>query len=151
MKDLLDRLSSLDEERILGIRRRTGRPTKKRSEDYQPSISGKIGSGNRNVWIFETGDWIQKIRAIPRSTRQRRVETMDVRVTCNCPSFRWNGGEHWAKENGYLYGNPRGTASFPEERDPNMKHGACKHLIAVFRYIKEEKLKIDKPRKRMKK
>lgn len=141
---------SLEEERIMNIRRRTGPKTKRRAEGYEPKISGRLRGKNRNVWIFETGDWIQRLRAIPTSDRQQRVETMDVKVTCNCPAFRWGGSEHWAKANGYLYGNPRGTATFPEEKDPDMRNGACKHLIAVFDLIREKKLKIDAPKTRMK-
>lgn len=142
---------SLEEERIMNIRRRTGRAVKKRAEEYDSRITGRLRGKDRQVLFFETGDWIQKLRAIPRSTRQQRVETMDVKVTCNCPAFKWGGSEHWAKANDYLYGRPRGTASFPEERDPNMKNGACKHLIAVFNLIREDKVKIEKPKRRLKK
>lgn len=130
------------EDTISQIRRRVGNRVKKRSESYSSRVTGKLRGKNRYVWFFETGDWIQKLRATPRSTRQQRVEGMDVAVTCNCPSFRWNGGEHWAKANKYLYGRPRGTASFPEERDPDMRHGVCKHLIAVFNHIRDQKTKI---------
>jgi len=55
-----------------------------------------------------------------------------IKVSCSCEFWRWQGPEHWAKRGGYLYGKPRGTAASPREKDPNHRHGACKHVVAVL-------------------
>ena len=60
------------------------------------------------------------------------IQKLDVLVSCSCPYFQWQGPEHWAKANGFLYGKPRGTASKPDVKDPKGKHWACKHVISVF-------------------
>lgn len=63
---------------------------------------------------------------------------LPVKVSCSCPFFRWQGPEHWAKTNDYLWGRPRGTASFPVIRDPIGEHWACKHVIAVLELAKKQ-------------
>ena len=57
---------------------------------------------------------------------------LDVRVSCSCPFWQWQGPEHWAKVGDYLFGKPVGTAARPVKKDPNGKHAACKHVLAVF-------------------
>jgi hypothetical protein len=54
-----------------------------------------------------------------------------VAITCDCPFWQWNGPEYHAKKNGYLLGEPRGTASPPDIRDPERKYWLCKHTYAV--------------------
>jgi len=63
---------------------------------------------------------------------------LPVKVSCSCPFFRWQGPEHWAKTNDYLWGRPRGTASLPVIRDPIGEHWACKHVIAVLELAKKQ-------------
>jgi len=135
----------LAEDTIPMILRRTERKVKRRAEDYSPRVSGV--ERTRKVWFFEVGDYTVRMRAIPKSAKQKRVESMDVKVKCSCPSWRWNGPEHWAMEHSYQYGRPVGTASFPKINDPKFRHAACKHTVAVFEYVKEHKLKIDPPKK----
>lgn len=137
--------NSLTEDTIPMILRRTERKVKQRAEDYKPRVTGV--ERTRKVWFFEVGDYVVRLRAIPKSAKQQRVETMDVRVKCSCPSWRWNGPEHWAMEHSYQYGRPKGTASFPKVNDPKFRHAVCKHTVACFRYIQEHKLKIEAPKK----
>jgi len=131
---------SIQEDTIPMILRRVGRPVRERAAEYTPRVSGYEKS--RRLWFFEVGDYTVRLRAIPTKKRQERVERMEVRVKCSCPSWRWNGPEHWAMENKYQYGPPKGTADYPKINDPKMKHGACKHVTACLRYIQEKKLKI---------
>lgn len=56
----------------------------------------------------------------------------NVHLSCDCPFWQWQGPEHWAVVNGYLYGKPVGTASRPVFKDPNSEHRVCKHAVAVF-------------------
>jgi hypothetical protein len=64
------------------------------------------------------------------------VKKMDLKLSCSCDFWRWQGPEHWAKVGDYLYGKPRGTAARPTEKDPRAKHRVCKHVAAVLSTIK---------------
>lgn len=81
-----------------------------------------------------------KIKPVRKDKRFKIVSKMPVKVTCSCPFWRWQGPEHWAKSNDYLYGKPRGTASVPVIRDPKSKHWACKHVISVLQLVKNYRL-----------
>ena len=70
----------------------------------------------------------------------RDHKKLDVRVTCSCNFWQWQGPEHWAKADGYLYGKARGTAANPTVRDPQGDHKACKHVIAVLDRLAKKKM-----------
>jgi hypothetical protein len=72
-----------------------------------------------------------RIKGIPKGNR-RNVVNMDVRVSCTCPFFRYQGPEHWAKVGDYLYGKPAGTAARPDQKDPDGRNRVCKHIAAVL-------------------
>ncbi len=72
--------------------------------------------------------WLKAIR----KGNVKAIAKMQVMVSCSCNFFRWSGPEHWAKQNGFLYGRPFGTASKPVVRDPSGKHWVCKHLYAIL-------------------
>jgi len=59
----------------------------------------------------------------------------EVAMVCNCPFWQWNGPEHNAKSNSFLLGQPYGTASPPNVRDPNREYWLCKHSYAVLRKL----------------
>jgi len=67
------------------------------------------------------------------------VSKMDAKMSCSCNFWRWQGPEHWAKSNDYLYGKPRGTASRPVEKDPRAQHRVCKHVAAVLAMVRKWK------------
>ena len=73
-----------------------------------------------------------RIKGVRKDKRVKALAKMPVRISCSCPYFRWQGPEHWAKANGYLYGRPVGTASRPTTKDPKGQHWACKHVYAVL-------------------
>jgi hypothetical protein len=68
-----------------------------------------------------------------RKGNVKALAKMPVKVSCSCPYFRWQGPEHWAKTNGYLYGRPVGTASKPVIKDPKDQHWVCKHVYAILK------------------
>jgi hypothetical protein len=68
-----------------------------------------------------------------RKGNVKALAKMPIKVSCSCPYFRWQGPEHWAKTNGYLYGRPVGTASMPTIKDPKGQHWACKHVYAILK------------------
>lgn len=82
-----------------------------------PGSKGKVYSVRLKV--LKKGSW-------------KSVDKHHFQVSCNCDFFRWQGPEHWAKVNKYLYGKPVGTASQPDIKDPSGKHWACKHVVAVL-------------------
>lgn len=67
-----------------------------------------------------------------RKGNVKALAKMALKVSCSCPYFRWQGPEHWAKTNGYLYGRPVGTASKPTVKDPKDQHWVCKHVYAIL-------------------
>jgi hypothetical protein len=75
--------------------------------------------------------YIVRLKGI-RKGNVKALAKMPVKVSCSCPYFRWQGPEHWAKVNGYLYGRPVGTASTPSVKDPKGQHWVCKHVYAIL-------------------
>lgn len=89
------------------------------------------------MWLFDVSGGSDTYRVRLQAVRSGNNKTLskaDVRVSCNCNFWRWQGPEHWAKASGYLYGRPVGTASQPVIRDPEGQHMACKHVVAVLKH-----------------
>lgn len=103
----------------------------KRSQRYKPillSVDTEEGS-----WTYKVGKWeVRVVADTPRPSRSTRLSLADLKITCSCPFWRWQGPEHWGKQEDYLDGDPRGTASVPVIRDPTHEHPICKHAYAVF-------------------
>lgn len=53
-----------------------------------------------------------------------------LKVECNCPAFQY-WGSHYILHQLDTALTPEDR--FPEIRDPNLEHVACKHLVSVFR------------------
>lgn len=64
------------------------------------------------------------------------LSKMDMKMSCTCGFWQYQGPEHHAKDDGYLLGTPRGTAMPPGVRDPRGKNRACKHVVAVLNHLK---------------
>jgi hypothetical protein len=90
-----------------------------------------------STWIAQSVDspkqYTIKVKPIRKRKNVKAWAKMPVQVSCSCPYFRWQGPEHWAKTNSYLYGKPVGTGSKPVIKDPKGKHWACKHVYAVLK------------------
>lgn len=81
------------------------------------------------------------------------LSKVQVRCSCTCNFWRWQGPEHWAKVNKYLYkswrAKPQGTMSKPVIRDPKGKHWVCKHVAAAlerarkFKFASENSWSLD--------
>lgn len=80
-----------------------------------------------------------RVKPAPKSKATKVVAKMPIQVSCSCPFFKWQGPEHWAKTNGYLYGKPEGSATKPSKRDPSGTHWACKHVLAVLGIVKKQR------------
>jgi hypothetical protein len=60
----------------------------------------------------------------------------DLRVSCSCDFWQYQGPEHWAKVGDYLLGKPRGTADRPTAKDPKGRNRLCKHAMACLEALK---------------
>ncbi len=151
------KVRELTEATFRSVRRRTTLKTRQRGNALESKETSRLrplrtkgGKVKSQTFFFETsgsdsGDtWIQKVKAHVRpNSRKRSVWGTDVTMVCNCPAWKWGGSDHWALEDGYLYGLPRSNRSFPKVRDPKHRQGACKHVISVSNLIRDGKMKID--------
>ena len=98
-------------------------------------VKMKRADPQKRVWLFDVTGSKEPYRVKVKLLTKGNVvdpNKADVLVTCSCPFWQWQGPEYYAKEKGYLYGKPRGTAARPDMKDPGKQHGACKHVIAVL-------------------
>lgn len=91
---------------------------------------------SNGIWTFQaTGSkgkaYTIRVKAEAKGN-VKEVAKAQLRVSCDCDFFRFQGPEHWARTNGYLYGKPRGTAAAPTEKDAAGKHWLCKHIYAAL-------------------
>lgn len=111
------------------------------SEVHQRSdgLGVKLKKADRRnaMWTFAVqgskGPHKVRIKAVPKGNI-KNLKAADIHVSCSCAFWQWQGPEHWAKQNNYLYGTPRGTASKPDIKDPSGTHWACKHVLAALRH-----------------
>ena len=122
--------------RISEIEDSCGADLRKRSEGI-PIRLVRADEKNR-LWLFNVtgreGTYRVRVKASTKGNITD-INKADVHVSCSCPFWQWQGPEHWAKQKDYLYGRPRGTASFPHIKDPAGRHGACKHVLAVLKRV----------------
>jgi len=117
------------------IMRNTGPDVIKRARSVP--LQAKRFSPTKGFWTFaargSTGEtYTVRIKGVRKSQAEKKLSTVSVKVSCTCDFFRWQGPEHWAKRNGFLYGRPRGTASTPDVKDPKGRHWVCKHIAAAL-------------------
>lgn len=56
----------------------------------------------------------------------------DVKLSCTCNFWKYQGAEYHAKTEGYLAGELQGTGEEPLAKDPEGKNKLCKHALAVL-------------------
>lgn len=78
-----------------------------------------------------------KVKGIPPGGPVKSLTKMDLKVSCTCSFWEFQGPEHWAKVGDYLYGSPRGLATRPDVRDPQGEYRACKHVVAVLALVSQ--------------
>ncbi len=61
----------------------------------------------------------------------------NISLSCSCPYWRYNGPEYHAKTNDFLLGDPHGTATTPDKKDPNKELFLCKHAYAVMKRLND--------------
>jgi len=145
LSDDMARTASLDLEMAWGWNARVAA----KISEIMTGISPKVVSGAKSVsprlkradpnnvmWTYTVSGskgetYTVRVKALPKGN-VRAVSKMDVQVSCSCPFFRYQGPEHWAKVGDYLYGKPAGTATNPNQKDPDGRNRVCKHVAAVL-------------------
>ena len=96
----------------------------------QPSTKQIIGeyTGKNKVNTFQVGEYQVNVLLDAND---------NVFVNCDCGFWKYQGAEYHAKQDGYLLGNPKGTAEKPQVKDPNGNNKVCKHILAVLGKIKK--------------
>ena len=138
---------------IRDIRSACGADLLSRAEQLGMSKARRVRLDVRNaMWLFDfkgsKGTYRVRFQAM-RKGNLRDIKKAHIRVSCSCPFWRWQGPEHWAKQGGYLYGKPQGTASRPSKKDPNGQNRACKHVLAVMNLAVKNKWSIPDPISKM--
>lgn len=111
----------------------TASPVHRRSEERTAVL--RRAAPAQGIWTFDVygGEkpYRVRVKGLKRG-RTKALDRMDVQVSCTCPFYRWQGPEHWATAEAYMYGRPQGTATFPRVRDPGRNHLVCKHAILAL-------------------
>lgn len=112
-----------------GIRTRAKsiKPTPFKSDAAKRAYQFKVPSS-------DGGAYTVKVQATAPEGVEK-LSDMDMKVSCTCGFWQFQGPEHHAKDDGYLLGKPRGTAMPPGVRDPRGKNRVCKHVMAVLNHI----------------
>ena len=110
-------------------------------------VKGYRFSPKQGFWTFKvTGSdghvYTVRVKGVKKGN-VKQLAKAQVKISCSCPYWRWQGPEHWAKQNGYLYGRPRGTASTPVIRDPASTHWMCKHVAATLNQARKYRFSAD--------
>jgi hypothetical protein len=119
---------------IADIERHVAADVAKRARSVKVRLSR--ADQKNGIWTFraagsEGRDYTVRVKAEARGNT-KDVSKLQVKLSCDCDFFRFQGPEHWARANDYLYGKPRGTAAAPVEKDAAGKHWACKHALAAL-------------------
>jgi hypothetical protein len=107
----------------------------------------RVDAGNLR-WIFavDCGNGPRLVRVKgARVGNIVRLVKMQLRMSCSCPAWRWQGPEYHAKREKYQDGPLQGTASTPDIRDPHRAHQVCKHVAAVMGHVRKWEVPLRKP------
>lgn len=115
-------------------------------------LSDKVQQGSRKCkvavrrvdvknlrWIFAVncgnGLKVVKLQAA-RAPNVVKLGKMDLKLSCSCAYWQWQGPEYHAKTRGYLLGSPKGTATTPDIKDPLKTQLVCKHVASVLGFVR---------------
>jgi len=124
--------------RVEHIEQGLSRQIRDRAKKCQVTLK-RVDAGNLR-WIFAVdsgkGPKVVRLKAT-RLGKVVRLTKMDLHFACSCPSWQWQGPEYHAKQEGYIDGKPRGTASAPNVADPEHENRVCKHVAAVLDFVRK--------------
>ena len=97
-----------------------------------------------NEWEWSVKDYTVRVRAELTDVQLEQdsipIESVDLKVSCSCPYWQWQGPEYHGQQEDYLLGSPRGTATEPNERDPEGVQKLCKHATAVLNEMRRTEI-----------
>ncbi len=106
----------------------------------------RVDPGNLR-WLFSVdcgnGSKVVRVKATRVGNIVRLVK-MQLKMSCSCPAWRWQGPEYHAKREEFQDGRLQGTASTPDIRDPHRRHQVCKHVAAVLSHIRKWEVPLPK-------
>ena len=91
---------------------------RERSTPLRPRLTGSSGS----VSEYAVSDYTVRVEETGE----------DLRLSCTCDFWKYQGPEYHAVQGGYLLGEPQGSATEPLVRDPQGRNRLCKHVVAVL-------------------
>lgn len=116
------------------------------SRSTSVDIEQQSYDASQHRWTYQGGSepYTIKVEARPPGGKAGDVEVdqCDVFLSCSCPYWVYQGPEYHAQQDDYLLGDPRGTASEPDERDPDRTHRLCKHAYAVLEDVRDETIEV---------
>lgn len=115
--------------RLMDLENRLSPAIIEKAKGYQP----RLVSITPDLQVFRVGNHEVRV-ALPRGAE---IMEVDLKLSCGCPFWQYQGPEHWAQEEGYLYGPLRGTGTPPDIRDPQHRHAICKHVYAVLQSLRK--------------
>lgn len=111
------------------ILKRCDKKIKERSKEYTPKLA-KTDTKNW-IWHWKVGDYNVRVQAFKKGA-SKKFPKLNLKVSCNCPFWKWWGPAHWAEKADYQKGRTPGTAQYPKVRDPAHWRPVCKHAYAVL-------------------
>lgn len=92
----------------------------------------KTTSETRRSHFWDQKVWLNIPYTIKGNTWDALYKAMakDVRLFCNCPSFRWWGYQYYLSSIDSVFG--RKNKHYPGVRNPKLKGALCKHLYKVL-------------------
>jgi hypothetical protein len=113
--------------------RKTSAPLKDILDNLDPDVieKGKVVKGIVQQFKSKLEDEPKKYKVADYNVTVE-ANGDDLRVSCTCKYWVYQGPEYHAKEKDYLYGTTKGTETKPEKKDPNGTHKICKHIYAVL-------------------
>ena len=136
-------LQFLQELSVKDLKQDTDKPTVGRSKKLVTKFVGlkkkpmravfktKSGTpGSKRVWtqMIELPDLKEVLddKSLSPKEKVRLGVAGDVKVTCNCPAFRYYGFQYINTQLETISG--KGTNIYPKERNPDLRGSLCKHL-----------------------
>jgi len=105
----------------------------KSMESILSSTSRKVIDASKSLSVQNNGDGTFKVSGGKDThTVKTQRNGQDIKVSCTCNAWVFQGSEYYAHEKGYLLGKPRGNLAPPKVRDPKGINASCKHVAAVF-------------------
>lgn len=113
--------------------------------DLLSNTSTKVIDRARDLSVVDNGDGSFRVsggKGVHTVKTSRKGS--DIKVSCSCNAWVFQGSEYYAHNRDYLLGKPRGNLAPPKIRDPKGINAVCKHVVAVFDVLNKRTFKFGK-------